>query len=120
MAFDTAIQKVVKKIAQIPGLGVEVIIRQITVGKYDSSTGKARETKSDTTVKGVFEDVNQREAIGLVQSDDRKLTIPADSLTYTPTPKDRVVHSSIQYQIIRVKTVDQAGTSISYELFLRR
>lgn len=119
MAFDTAIQKVVKKVAQIPGIGASLTYRRVVSGKYNSTTGKTRETITDTTLKGIFSDVNARETNDLIQSDDRKCTIPADSLTFTPSTADRIVSSGVQYQIIRIKTIDQAGTSISYELYLR-
>ncbi len=120
MAFDTAIQKVVKKVAQIPGIGASVTYRKVTSGSYNSTTGDVRETVSDTSIKGIFSEVNARETTDLVQADDRKCTIAAGAITFTPSTADRIVFSGVQYQIIRIKTVDQAGTSISYELFLRR
>ena len=119
MAFDTAIQKVVKKVSQIPGIGASMTYRRVSSGSYNSATGKVREVVSDTSLKGIFSDVNVREVTDLVQSDDRKCTIPAGSLTVTPSTADRIVSSGVQYQIIRIKTIDQAGTAISYELFLR-
>ena len=49
----------------------------------------------------------------------RHLTIAAEDLDYTPTASDRVVISSIVYQIIQVETTEQANTAIKYDLVLR-
>ena len=119
MAFNTAIAKVIKKISEVPGIGTSVTYRKVSAGSYNSTSGEIRASSSDTTVKAVFEDVNLREVNDLVQADDRKCTIPADSLTFTPSTADQVVINSVTHQIIRVKIIDQAGVNISYELYLR-
>ena len=118
MAFDTAIQKVVKKLVQIQGIGVSVTYRKVATGTYNSKAGTVSESLTDTSVKAIFSDVKTNETNTLVQFDDRKCTIASDSLTFTPSTADRIVHSGVQYQIVRVKTIDQAGTPISYELIL--
>ena len=119
MAFDAAIKKVLAKVAEIPGIGTSVVYKRISSGSYNATSGEVRESSSDTTLKGVFEDVNFREVAGLVQADDRKCTIAADSLSFIPSTADRVTASGVTYQIVRVKMVEQAGTQISYELYLR-
>ena len=119
MAFDAAIQKVLKKVTEIPGIGTSITYKKVSTGSYNSTSGISREVISDTTLKGVFEDVNLREVSGLVQAEDRKCTISAAALTFTPTTADRIVASNVAYQIVRVKMVEQAGTKISYELYLR-
>ena len=43
----------------------------------------------------------------------------ADYLTFTPSPKDKVVISSVIYQIIKVLTEEQKNTAVYYVLFLR-
>jgi hypothetical protein len=40
-------------------------------------------------------------------------------LSSAPTTKDRVVYGGVNYQVIRVKTVMEAGVDITYQLFLR-
>ena len=120
MAFNTAIQKVVKKIAQVPGIGVSATFRKVAAGTYNIGSGESNETFTDSTVKGVFSDIELREVTDLIQGDDRKFTIPASYLTTAPSVSDRVKVGSTDYQIITIKTVDQAGIDISYELILRR
>ena len=119
MAFDAAIKKVLAKVAEIPGIGTSIVYKRVSSGSYNATTGDVRESVSETTLKGVFEDVNFREVAGLVQSDDRKCTIAADAISFIPSTADRVTASGVTYQIVRVKIVEQAGTQISYELYLR-
>lgn len=119
MGFAEAIQKATSKVTQIPGIGVNVTVRRVVPGTYNTTTGAIGETTTDTTVKAVFTDVNQREVNDLIQSDDRKCVIASADLSNIPTTSDRIVHSSVNYQVIRVQTVSQAGTDISYTLYLR-
>ena len=119
MSFATALQKAIEKVNQIPGLGTDVTIRRISAGSYNTTTGTFRETDTQTTVKAVPEDVNQRAVNDLIASDDRVATIAANSVTAIPTTADRVIIGSDDHQIIRVKTISQAGVDISYKLYLR-
>jgi len=117
MGIASSLKKASTKV--LSSVGGDVTIRRITTGAYNTTTGAVGETASDTTVKGFIEDVNKREVNDLIQADDRRLTIAAGSLTYTPTTADRVVISSIIHQIIRVEVVEQANTAITYQLILR-
>ena len=119
MGLAQALAKAATTATSIPGIGVDVVVRAVSTGSYNTTTGAIAETTSDTTVKGVFTDVNQREVNGLVQADDRKCNIPAESVSSVPTTADRIVAGGVNYQIIRVHTVSQAGTDLLYELFLR-
>ena len=119
MAFNTAIAKVVKKISEISGMGTSATYRKTTSGTYNSTSGEIKESVSDTTVKGFFEDVNIREVNDLVQADDRKYIVPADFLSFTPSTSDQLIVSGVTHQIIRVEIQEQAGVNISYELYLR-
>ena len=117
MSVASSLKKASTKV--LNSLGGNVTIRRITTSAYNTTTGAVGETASDTTVKGFIEDVNKREVNELVQADDRRLTIAAESLTYVPTTADRAVIGSTVYQIIRVQTVEKANTAITYELILR-
>ena len=70
-------------------------------------------------VRGVMEDVNVREVNDLIQSGDKRLTIAAADLTVTPSTADRVAVGTVTHQIIRVTTIEQDNTAITYELILR-
>tara|TARA_R100000152_G_C6756723_1_gene180494 strand:- start:886 stop:1245 length:360 start_codon:yes stop_codon:yes gene_type:complete len=111
--FRKAAKKVLKAV------GGDVTIRKITAGAYNTATGTVGESASDTVVKGFVEGVTSREVGELIKADDKRLTIAASDLTYTPTVADKVVISSVVHQIIRVETTEQANTAISYELILR-
>ena len=99
--------------------GGSVIVRKVTAAAYNTTTGAVGETTADTTVKGVVGNVSAREVKGLIKASDKRLTIAAEDLDYTPTASDRVVISSIVYQIIQVETTEQANTAIKYDLVLR-
>jgi hypothetical protein len=117
LALSGPLRKVASKV--ITKFGGEVTIRSITVGAYNTSTGTAAETTSDTVLRGVLEDVNVREVNDLIQSGDKRLTVAAADVAAAPQTADRVVISSVSHQIIRVNTVEQDNTAITYELILR-
>ena len=117
MALADSLKKVASKV--ITKFGGDVTVRIVTAGAYDTSDGTVAETESDTTIKGVLEDVNLREVNELVQAGDKRLTVAADDLTTAPETKDRVVIGSVVHQIIRVETIEQDNTAITYELILR-
>ena len=117
MALVDSLKKVSSKV--IAKFGGDVTVRIVTAGAYDTSDGTISETESDTTIKGILEDVNLREVNELVQAGDKRLTVAADDLTTAPETKDRVVISSVVHQIIRVETTEQDNTAITHELILR-
>jgi len=118
-SFAAALQKVIDKVAEIPGVGTSVTVRKVTPGSYNASTGVISETTADTAVKAVLQDVNDREVNDLVQAADLKCTVAADALAYTPTTKDRVVIDSKVHQIVRIKTFRSGASVLSYEIYLR-
>ena len=111
--FRKAAKKVLKAV------GGDVTIRKVTGSAYNTATGAMGETTADTTVKGFVEGVSKREVGELIKATDKRLTIAAADLSYTPTVSDRVVISSTVHQIIRIETTEQGNTAISYELILR-
>lgn len=117
MTLATPLRKVASKL--MAKFGGTVVIRRVTPGAYNTTTGAIAETTVDTTVSGVLEDVNAREVNELVQAGDKKLTIAAADVANAPTTTDRVVINSISHQVIRVQTVEQDNTAITYELILR-
>ena len=99
--------------------GGDATIRTATTGVYNPVTGTASESTSDTTVKGVVEDVNAREVGDLIQAGDRRLTIAAADISAAPTSADRVIISGVTYQVVRIATIEQDNQPITYELILR-
>ena len=117
MSLATPLRKVASKL--MAKFGGTATIRRVTPGVYNPTTGTATEVVADTAVRGVLEDVNQREVSGLVQSGDKRLTIAAADLLTPPTIADKILIGGIVHQVISVKTVEQDNTAITYELILR-
>ena len=117
MALAGSLAKVASTL--IGKFGADVTVRFVTAGAYNTTTGTVTESTSDTSIKGLVEGVTSTEVDELIKRTDKRLTVAADDLTTVPAPKDRVVISSVEYQIITVNTQEQEGTAITYELFLR-
>ncbi len=117
MSLAKSLEKVASNV--INALGGDVTIRYITAGSYNPTTGSVTESTDDTAIKGVVENVSNAEVNQLVEATDKKLIVAADDLPGAPTTKDHVVISSVVHQIIRVDTIEQDNTAITYELILR-
>ena len=117
MALADSLAKVASNV--LKQFGGDVTVRYVTAGGYNTTTGAITESESDTTIKGILEDVNLREVNELVQAGDKRLTVAADGLTALPETKDRIVIGGVVHQIIRVETTEQDNTAITLELILR-
>ena len=117
MALANPLRKVASKL--MAKFGGTATIRRITVGAYNTSTGTAAETTSDTVLRGVVEDVNVREVNDLIQSGDKRLTVAAADVAAVPSTADRVLIGGVTHQVIRVTTVEQDNEPITHELILR-
>jgi len=117
MALASPLRKVASKL--MARFGGVATIRSVATGSYDPATGTIAETNTDTTVRGVLEDVNIREMNELVQAGDKRLIIAAADLTTAPTTVDKVLINSVVHQIIRIQTIEQDNTAITYEMILR-
>ena len=119
-AIAAALQKAALK--GFNKLGGEVTIRYVTAGDYDVTTGTIPDfstTVETHEVKGVLRDVNVREVNELVQAGDKRLEVPAVELPSAPETKDRVTIVGVEHQVVRVETIEQANTPITYVLYLR-
>lgn len=118
MALADSLRSVASKV--MARFGGDVTIRIVSLGAYNTTTGAITESVSDTGIKGVLEDVSIREVNELVQAGDKRLIVAALDLNGTvPSTVDRVLINSISHQIIRVDTIEQDNTAITYELILR-
>ena len=117
MSLAKALKKAAS--ASLKKLGGDVTIRQVTAGSYNTTTGAITESTSDTTIKGVFNNVSKNQVNDLIESQDKLLTISAGDLTFAPTTKDRVVISIVEFKIIQVIVNEQNNTPISFDLILR-
>jgi hypothetical protein len=117
MALASSLRKAATKL--MAKFGGSLTYRQVSSGAYNATTGAITETTADYTVRGVLEDVNKREVNELIQANDKRLILAAADLAVTPNTADRVVISTVSHQIIRVQTIEQDNTAITYELILR-
>ena len=117
MTLSGPLRKVASKL--MTKFGGEVTIRRVTLGAYNTTTGTAAETTSDTAVRGVLEDVNLREVNDLIQAGDKRLIVAAADTAAVPTMADRVIIAGRSLQVIEVRTIEQDNQPITYELILR-
>jgi len=117
MALSSSLRKVASKV--VSKFGGTVTFRRITDTSYNTTTGSISQTPSITYIKGVLEDVTNREVSDLIKTFDKKLTISASDLDFEPTVSDQVEVSSRIFQIIQINKVEQNNTAIIYELILR-
>jgi hypothetical protein len=117
MTLANPLRKVASKL--MARFGGVATIRRVAPGIYNPTTGTVSETVADTTVRGVLENVKQREVGGLIQAGDKKLMIAAADVTVVPTTADRVIIEGRLLQVVEVATIEQDNQSITHELFLR-
>ena len=113
------ISSALKKVLTNKKLSADITFRSVSAGSYNTTTGVITETNTDTTIKGVLEDINLREVNELIESTDKKIQIAAASLSSTPTTKDKVIVGSVTYSIIRVETNQLANDKLTFVCYLR-
>ena len=113
------ISSAIKKVLTNKKLAADVTFRSVSAGSYNTTTGVITETNTDTSIKGVLEDINLREVNELIESTDKKIQIAAASLSSTPTTKDKVIVGSVTYSIIRIETNQFANEKLSFVCYLR-
>ena len=108
-----------KKVLTNKKLAADVTFRSVSAGSYNTTTGVITETNTDTTIKGVLEDINLREINELIEATDKKIQIAAASLSSTPTTKDKVIVDSVTYSIVRIETNQFANEKLTFVCYLR-
>ena len=88
MALVDSLRKATKK--AIDKFGGDVTVRIVTVGAYNTTDGTASESNSDTTVKGVLQEIKEERVSDLVEAHEKKLTIAASAVTTKPARKTRL------------------------------
>ena len=114
-----SIANALKKVLSNKKLSADITFRSVSAGSYNTTTGVITETNTDTTIKGVLEDINLREVNELIEATDKKIQIAAASLSSTPTTKDKVIVGSVTYSIIRIETNQFANEKLSFVCYLR-
>ena len=117
MSIANALKKAASK--TIKALGGDITYRRVTTGIYNPTSGSMSEVKSDVSIKGVVSNVTRSEVTDLVSSQDKRVTISAGDITFTPTTFDRVVISGTEYKVVQINTNEQNNTALSFDIFLR-
>jgi len=113
------ISSALKKVLTNKKLAADITFRSVAAGSYNATTGLVTETNTDTSIKGVLKDINNREVNELIQATDKKIQIAAASLSSTPTTKDKVIVDSVTYSIVRVETNQFANEKLTFLCYLR-
>jgi len=117
MSIANALKKAASK--SIKALGGDITYKRVTTGIYNPTTGSMSEVKTDVSLKGVVSNVTRSEVSDLVSSQDKRLTISAGDISFTPTTFDRVVISGTEYKVVQINTNEQNNTAVSFDIFLR-
>ena len=117
MALATSLRKTASKL--MTKFGGEVTFRRVTSGAYDPDTGTSTPSVATSTVRGVLDNVQEREVNDLIKGTDKKLTIAAADVTFEPAVSDQVTVSSRIMQIVQINKIEQDNTAIVFEIFLR-
>ncbi len=117
MSIAKALKKAASKTIKV--LGGDITYRRVTTGIYNPTSGSMSEVKTDVNIKGVVSNVTRSEVSDLVSSQDKRLTISAGDITFTPTTFDRVLISGTQYKVVQINTNEQDNIAISFDIFLR-
>ena len=108
-----------KKVLTNKKLSADITFRSISAGSYNATTGVITESNTDTSIRGVLEDINNREVNELIEATDKKINIAAASLSSTPTTKDKVIVGSVTYSIIRIETNQFGNEKLTFVCYLR-
>ena len=104
--------------------GTAATFRRIVTGPYNTTTGTAPTTETDTSIRGLLTDYRTDEVDNTIQLGDRKFWIDGSDLAADPTTEDVVVIDSKIHSIIQVVRKGQEFSQLfrkqhSFELTLR-
>lgn len=99
--------------------GTSITVRSVTHATYNVTLGASAETIADTALKGTLEEYRSHEIGDAVKVGDRKLTIAAKDLSFTPDTEDRVLIGTTIYRVVRVETVQATDQAALFVIQLR-
>lgn len=116
--LDAPLRKVAR--AVLATFGTSVTVRRVSGTAYNTATGTMTPTTSDTVLKARIDEYRDRELSDTIHAGDRKVTIAAVDLAFTPTVDDRLVIASVEYDIIRVQPELATDLAAIHVLQVRR
>ena len=104
--------------------GQTITYTRTVQGAYDTSTGAATATTTSQTFKALAQDFNRAQdgmafLSGLILEGDKKITIAADSISFTPQAGDRVQFDGFEMTVQSMKQVSSGESAVVYELRVR-
>ena len=99
--------------------GGDITIKRTTNSSYNSDDGSVLKNTTSVTVKGNLESISKTEVNDLISQDDKKLLVSGQELTFTPTTKDKILISSIEYKIIQIDIDSAENLDVLYTFYLR-
>ena len=112
MGLASSLRKAASK--TISKLGGDITYRRVTTGIYNPTSGSMSEVKADSSIKGVVRQVTPSEVRDLISSQDKRLTIAAKDIDFSPTTFDRVVISGTEYKVIQINTPELNQLYLSF------
>lgn len=107
-------------LAALTDAGQDITRRTYTAGAYDTATGGASLTTTDTTRKGVILDFGAGKTVergSLIQVGDKRLLLDASA---TVAMTDHFIVGSDDYAVVSIGEVNPAGTPVLYDIHLRK
>lgn len=107
-------------LAALTDAGQDVTRRAYTTGAYDTASGTASLTTTDTTRKGVILDFGAGKTLErgtLIQVGDKRLLLDAEG---SVLPDDHFIIGGAEYTIVSIGEINPAGTPVLYDIHLRK
>ena len=117
MGIASSLKKVANK--TLIRFGGDITIKRTINSSYNIDNGTVVKNTTSTTVKGNLKTVSKNEVNDLISETDKKLIVSGQGLTFTPTTKDKILISSIEYKIIRIDVDTAQNTNVVYVFYLR-
>lgn len=98
----------------INDIGKPLTLRKVTEGTYSPSTGLITNINTDTSVKGMM--LNYKDSQlddDIIRRGDRKIVLRASD-GVVPEIQDVVLDGLVEYRLVNVRQIEQAGTDLIY------
>lgn len=119
MTLDASLRRTVQRVMR--KIGTEAVIRRVTVGTYDTTTGTGTDTEQDYEIVGRLDDYTDRELVNTnVRAGDRKFTCAAADVAFEPVVSDKVTLAEVEYDVVNVRREMAQHLPAMYVLQIRR
>lgn len=109
-------------LALITRFGRTIAVTRETAGGYDPATGGVTApVLLSQTANGVVREYSHQHVDGtLIQAGDQRVILAASGMDFAPAPGDRITVGSLSLGVVSVQERNPGGTSLVYELQVRR